>query len=394
MKKLILIFSVLISLSSGLFAFDFFEDRIVEVKFGSSFGLSNNASALGDWLKKDLVIDLREIANKVPDSGLNLTSILDPNFATKIQIGGFSIAAHSGLDLYMSLTMDDDLFDLLGYGNILGIPVVLGIYTDIEAFAFVDVDIGLKFKKFSLNIIPAVFVPVLATAGPAGSVQLLNDAEGNVMFRYDVNFDLYSVINFTDMNIVPEELIKAFGYDLTGELVIPFENKITAGSRFRIPVIPGRISNLFSASSSFVFEGTLSNQKFTQSDTGFQYGFGKTGDYVVHRPLKLNVFMNYQPLNHFIDIDLAAGFGIKHPFSQYFKFYPEYYLGLTLSLLRVFSFTLSTEYTNQVFIHQFGLDVNIRFVEIDTGISVQSADFARSFTGSGFGAYVYLTMGF
>ena len=48
MKKLILIFSVLISLSSGLFAFDFFEDRIVEVKFGSSFGLSNNASALGD----------------------------------------------------------------------------------------------------------------------------------------------------------------------------------------------------------------------------------------------------------------------------------------------------------------------------------------------------------
>ena len=60
----------------------------------------------------------------------------------------------------------------------------------------------------------------------------------------------------------------------------------------------------------------------------------------------------------------------------------------------MFSFTLSTEYTNQVFIHQFGLDVNIRFVEIDTGISVQSADFARSFTGSGFGAYVYLTMGF
>ncbi len=394
MKKLLVILSILISLSSGLFAFDFFEDRIFEVQLGTDLGLSNNSTALDDWLKKDLVIDLRAIADNVPDSGLNFTTFLNPYFHTQLKISNFSIAVNGGVDLYASLTMGDDLFDLLGYGNALGVPVLVAIEADSDAFAFVEVDVGLKFKKFKLNIIPAVFVPLFSTSGLAGSVSLANDANGNIMMRYDVDFKLYSLFNFDNMNVDPQELIKAFGYDLTGEFLIPFENKITAGVRLRIPIIPGKISNLFNATSSFVFEGTLSDQSFTQSNTGMQFGNSKTTDYSVNRPLKLNLFMNYQPLSNFIDIDLGAGLGVKHPFSEYYRFYPEYYLGLSLSLIRVFTFTLSTEYTDQVFIHQFGASANIRFAKIDTGVSVQSADFMRSFTGSGFGAYVYMTMGF
>ena len=55
---------------------------------------------------------------------------------------------------------------------------------------------------------------------------------------------------------------------------------------------------------------------------------------------------------------------------------------------------LSTEYTDRVFVHQAGLSLNIRLIEITTGLSAQSSDFVKSFTGAGFGAYVYVTVGF
>ena len=40
------------------------------------------------------------------------------------------------------------------------------------------------------------------------------------------------------------------------------------------------------------------------------------------------------------------------------------------------------------------MTVNVRFVQIDVGATVQSASFKKSFVGAGAGAYAYVTVGF
>ena len=55
---------------------------------------------------------------------------------------------------------------------------------------------------------------------------------------------------------------------------------------------------------------------------------------------------------------------------------------------------LSTEYRDQLFIHQIGATLNVRVLQLDVGISSQSASFKKSFEVSGVGAYAYITMGF
>jgi hypothetical protein len=58
------------------------------------------------------------------------------------------------------------------------------------------------------------------------------------------------------------------------------------------------------------------------------------------------------------------------------------------------NFELSHSYIDQLFRNEFAVAVNIRLVEVDAGISLQSASFAKSFTGAGLGAFVTVSIGF
>ncbi|MCR5189027.1 MAG: hypothetical protein K6C97_08825 [Treponema sp.] len=394
MKKLILILSVLLSFSSGLFAFDFFEDRFFEVQYGADVSISNNSILIGDVLKKDLVIDLRKLADNVPDSGFNLSANLLPFVHAKFGFGVFSLAFNGGVQAYTSLTIGDDIFDFLGYGNSVGQTISTDVAANVDVFAFLDVDVGIKFKKFHINVAPAMFVPVLSTSGSAGNVTVVNDSSGNITMRYDMNVNVYSPFNIQTRQIETQELLKSAGYDVAAELCIPFGNKLNVTANARIPILPGKAKYLTNATSSFLFQGNLSNQTFSNSNTEMQYSTSEVSAYTVHRPLKVGVYLDYLPLGRFLDLGLGGGMGISRPFSDSAKFYPEYFLGLTMNVIRVFTFKLTTEYTDQVFIHQFGMDINLRFIELDAGISAQSPDFLKSFTGAGFGGYVYVTLGF
>jgi hypothetical protein len=90
----------------------------------------------------------------------------------------------------------------------------------------------------------------------------------------------------------------------------------------------------------------------------------------------------------------GAGFGIRRPFSEAAVFYPEYYLGFTVNLIDILKVRVSTEYTDQIFIHQFGTTFNVRVFQLDFGISTQSSNFIKSLSVAGIGAYTYVTFGF
>ena len=90
----------------------------------------------------------------------------------------------------------------------------------------------------------------------------------------------------------------------------------------------------------------------------------------------------------------GLGIGVRRPFSDSASFYPEYFLGLNFNFIDIIKLGVSTEYTDQIFVHQIGTTFNVRVFQLDLGISTQSSSFVKSLSVAGMGAYAYITMGF
>lgn len=397
MKKLILLISTLVIFSSGLFAFDFFGDRFFEIKAGVDLGLSNNATTIDRILKENLEIDLKDLASRVPDSGFDLSLFAKPGVQTKLAIGPFSLAFQSGLEMHNITNIGDDLFDFLGYGNNLGQTITVDVKDDLDVFAYYQIALGLKFKRFNIKLAPSVFLPLVATSGKIGDITVENDALGNFNLNMNLNAKLYSVVDIQkirEMEIDPYALIKNAGYDLAGQLDLPLSKKLLVSAYARVPLVPGTLNTVSTLTGSYSFTANLATQSYNSSDFQYQIGSGSQADYKIHRPLKAALYVDYYPIKNFLCLHLGGGAGIFRPFSDEIHWYPEYIAGLNLNLLGIVKMNLSTEYTDRVFVHQAGLSLNVRLIEITTGVSAQSSDFVKSFTGAGFGAYVYVTVGF
>ena len=91
MKKILgLILTSLLFINS-IFAFNFFTDRFLEVRVDVPFGMSNNVFAVGDYMKKDLVIDLPAIADSIPETGWSTIIRTNPEVGLKLNIAAFSL---------------------------------------------------------------------------------------------------------------------------------------------------------------------------------------------------------------------------------------------------------------------------------------------------------------
>ena len=90
MKKIIaFIFSISI-LCTAAFASNFFEKRYFEIKTGADIGISNNLFSCKDLLKKDLVIDLKKIADDCPKNGFDIRANIDPKLEINLNILDFN----------------------------------------------------------------------------------------------------------------------------------------------------------------------------------------------------------------------------------------------------------------------------------------------------------------
>ena len=99
MKRLITLLSVFLLIN--VFAFsNFFTSRFFEIKAGTDLSLSNNVMSSNDVLKKDLVIDLRKIAEDCPASGFNVVASMQPSVEMNLNIKILSIGFSSGVEMY------------------------------------------------------------------------------------------------------------------------------------------------------------------------------------------------------------------------------------------------------------------------------------------------------
>lgn len=406
MKKIIFILAFFILFSPLVCAKSFFSERYFEMNLYAPVSISNNAFSLNDILKKDLVIDFKDIANSLPKNGLNSIFKFSPCYSINVRTPKVHVGLSVGLDLYDKFSISKDLFDFLGNGNKIGEPITVSIKNDADFFIHSDITVGIKNNDSNLIIKPSVFIPLASTFGEIGKMSFVNNADGTIHMNFSSSAKVYSSFDFVDLkddpssilNNINMEMIKKIGVDLDLTYMKQINSELTVGGNIHFPIVPGRITNLVNYRYEYDMEFSASDFANLDSDSFNDNSESETeydNDIVlkVNRPLKLMGKLNYSPFNSIFLYEVGLGFGVHHPFVEGTYAYIEYFLALSIHLGGLFETKLSTEYTDQIFKNQLQTKLNLRIVELDLGVSLESSAFAKSFSTSGFGAFVSVSAG-
>lgn len=402
MKKILVCIFAASVISTAAFSKNFFSQRYFEIKTGTELGLSNNLFALNDYMRKDLVIDLNKIADECPEQGLNICAVAAPSVAVNLNIKDFHLGFSSGIDMYSTTSVGKDLFDFLGYGNKIGETMDFKFQNDTDVFAYSQLALGLKFGKLGINVQPAVFLPVISIRGGGGKVTVLNDSDGNLSVGMDLNLNVYSIMemkseddNVTfDFDKISDALLTGYGFDMGAGVSFDLTKSLVLGATCHFPIVPGFLNHKSTISGGFDYNMKLTDFEQSEKKTRDTEVKNEDAHLSINRPMKFGLYADKKILGGLFDAKGSAGIGIRRPFSEDAVFYPEYYLGFGLNLIDIFKIGVSTQYKDQIFIHQLGTTINVRLFQLDVGASTQASSFIKSMAFAGMGGYVYVTVGF
>lgn len=396
MKKKSTLLIIISLVFSTLFARNFFDERYFEYKITVPFAFSNNCFALDDLMKEEAVIDLNSLATGVAEDGLTFLMTMNPEIQLNLNLPSVKVGLIAGLDAYANIGMGDGLLKMLGSGLKVGDELDISISPKIDLFAYAETNVGLKFNRFSFYVRPGVFAPILSVSGKGGL--FVENKSDSIEMTMDAVFNLYTPFAFDNLeDFDSSSVMKGLGVDIAMGFSLPLFKHLTFSADTRMPIVPATLdyhASMEMKGGTTISLEDLDNFAFDSSDPELVSESG--AKFKINRPLTLMGYVDFLPMRNLLDLRAGAGFGIFHPFmtDDSMQFYWQYYLGLTVNFINMLKFSISTEYTRQVFINQLGVVLNLRLLEIDAGVSMQSVSFTKSWLGSGFGAYLVFAMGF
>ena len=398
MKKIYSLFLVLSVILSMGYSKNFLSERFFEIQFGVPVDFSNNAISFDDIFKKELTLDLAKIANEMPSEGLNLIVDTKPYVALNLNIAFIHIGMSAGVDVYEKMGISKDFFDFLGKGNEVGETLTFDFNNYTDLFAFCEADVGIDFSNFSIHVTPSLFVPIFSSSGSVAKVTFLNDEEGNINLNMNTNFGVYSNFDMYDENFLSDLFSNGNGFDVGVSASLPFGRKLVFSGKARIPIVPGSYQYKYSSYYEATTTMNLLDSSLNSSETnGNIKDFSKEvleEKIYINRPMKFNLYADYLLMGNVLKLRAGGGMGVFRPFLTDSFTYPEYYFSAGINLFDFIKASISTEYTSQIFKHQIALGINVRLIELDCGVSLQSTDFMKSFSNNGFGAYAIVSIGF
>ena len=420
MKKRIILLAAFIFFASFSFARGFFDGRFFEVRVEAPVSINNNAFSIFEFLKKDVVIDLPQIADNMPDSGWNFNLLAFPNVTTSIFIGDFfSFGVKTGVDVFGKMSLSKSLFNFLGHGNTLNEEINFSGNLNSDIFYFYGFHSKLKIGKVAVGVNPFVFFPILSAS--VGKLDLnVTNSDGAFGIKGIAGADVYSCFKFSgvesiDYNDVLSEFQNSAGFDLGVFFSFDFSKILSVAADFTVPIVPGKLKyrskstyeldfgmnllgsgdeNNTEGSKSFdgdSLEGASDYENFLTNQKHETY---ENEEYLINRPLKANLTFNFTPFGKGIRFFAMGGCGVYRPFLDDMYVYPEYRFGGEINFIGLLKAQLYTEYVNEIFSHCLQGTLNLRFVQADVGVKFSSIDFVNSFQGMGVGLYVVCTVGF
>lgn len=422
MKKLIITCALFASLISAAFAENIFSHRFFEIKVDVPVAVSNNFIGITDIFKEKVVIDLPKIADSMGKSGACINADVAPSLSIGIDIPkGLILGVNIGAEASAGIGISKDIFDFIGHGNAGKDSVTAQLSnTYADLFAFTTVNAGWNGKKLRVNGNASVFWALAHMEANDTYITIYDNEERDVMgVEAQLDGKLYSTVDLTkelsDFQALFNETKAHLGFDVGADVSYKLFQYLDVGARARIPLAPSHLTKLSAVNYKYQQEINLMDM-FTGSDeegegeAGASAAEGEEGakdligepvtlskPYAIHRPMKLGVSANFHPFGTLLTTNGYLGLGIRHPFAankDEIQPYVEYEIGGRLSLWNILSVEASHSHYDEIFKNQIALELNIRLVEVDAGVSFQSASFAKSFSGAGLGAFVTVCVGF
>lgn len=398
MKKIISFFTLcLISLTA--FADELYKPhRFLEFGFDAGAGISTNALSLNEMFQKELVLDMKKLTGELGETGFNMVDEASSSVFMNLNINEyFRFSFSGGMDSYGQMTLSKSLFELLNSGEIKDESFDASLNQDL--FVTAGTAFSTKIDKYRMKIGVNAFAPVFHAQLSDVHAGTSADENGTRAWAKG-SLDVYS---FDDVNEIQKgkidfnKLIRGTGFDLDLSTEFPLTEKLQIGIFSHLPVIPGRLkyksSSTVEADMKLGSFSDLMNGEPGKVDVN-NSGFDTTEKTLsIHRPLRLGSELAWRPAGKWLTLRPMAALGIKYPFSDKFQFYPEYSLGAELNLADILGLGISTAYLRQIFVHEVTFMLNTRVLELDAGLSVQSPNFIKSFTGHGIGAKFSVKLG-
>lgn len=409
MKKTIILFT-LCALSTVLSAERLHPaHRYFELGVAASAGLSNNTFGANDIFKKEMVIDLRKLADGMTEQGFRVDAVGGASFFMNLNLkNGVHAGLTVGTEFSGNAAIAKDVFDFLGHGRELGETIKAGGNLSADAFAYTTASAGFKICRFYCTVSPSVFMPVLHAESSDITASLDNGVSGSVKAAASSTVRLYSYADMRPLfdsrsggsfeagNIRAEHI----GFDLALAAETQVLRTLQCGAYMRIPFVPGRIDNLASATVSMGYEAeSLPALIERASPDGTSYSissitYGKERIWI-HRPFRMGAELAWRPFGNWMTFGALLGLGVRYPYTRKAKAYADYDFSIDIATpFKIIGITLASVRYNEICAQRVTLMLNARVLEIDVGAEVQSADFITSFRAGGVGAFVKVAMGF
>ncbi len=437
MKKLLFTCALLVSLTASAFAESIFAHRFFEVKLDLPVSVSNNLIGVTDIFQEKVVIDLPKIADQM-GKGASINANVAPALSIGIDIPkGLILGVKAGAEASAGVGLSKSIFEFIGKGNVGKDEVTAkldGTYADL--FAYAALNGGWNGKKLRLNVTGSAFWAIAhLEASDTYATIYTNEEDNTIGVKAKVDAKLYTPFDVSksealnDIQGLLNSTKNNLGFDLSADAKYDLFRFLSVGANTRIPMVPSRLSMLSSVNYEYEQEINIMDMIGSDAEEGetsqstepaatpeenseeeslISPAIALASPYSIHRPMKLGVSADFHPFGSLIGVNGYLGLGIRHPFSKGMNkaikaikgdvsdpdVYVDYELGGRLSLWNIITLRASHSYYDEIFKNELVLALNIRLAEVDAGVSFQSANFAKSFTGAGLGAFVSVAIGF
>lgn len=403
MKKLVT--TCLVLLATTLASADLYQqNRWIEFGLSGMAGASNSYFSITDVLKTHVVIDLRKIAEEMPQNGWNLDAVIDAraffnlNFGRHFRLGFFSGVEGSG-----NVHFSNDLFALLGKGYNVGESKDFKIQSNGDIFAVTGFSFATRLYDFGITVTPAYVVPIVHIAEAMATVSFTNHANGYTRVEARAPVDIYTIIDMGDNDdgSTSEQISTAVrngGFDLSLAVERQVLRTLDVGMSVRIPIVPGHLhyrmeTNMYARFTESNMLGFLEGTEEQSYEHGVDDVVYSCASVKVHRPFRLGTEAAWRPFGKWMVFRQELALVVRNPYTSDSHVYPEYSLSAECSLFNIFTLNTATAYRNCVFEQSLGFMINARLLEIDMGAAFRSADFANSFNYTGAGVFVAVKVG-
>jgi hypothetical protein len=392
--------------------------RVFEIVLPSAHAmLSTNFLTLKELFKKNIIIDINKIEDRVPKRGFGgiNTSVdisgVEFNFNHPKKDWGFGLTP-AGIKGGIDIRLPRSFLGLLADGNQGKNGDVSGRFL-LSGAVFYEFGVNTHFnvqvarKPMRLNLNPAFYVPMLYI--PKSSIDFHLQTNTQITGSVNGEFSVYTPVNYNRMDTFDVgQMLSSGGVDISVSAEYPLFTRLDVGASIsHIPFFPAELGygmkGTVNKSGAMGNIGDLLDQHGGMSeilpsiDDMYELSaYGPLDSLRIFRPVRFDFYTLYRPLKSDLLV-IRPNIGVTLPTKSsipYFngaleaqlhvgKFMPGYFFNLSLSTGREEGFWR----------HRLGMQLNLRAFELDLGVGLRSQSYLASYRASGLELMIGLKFG-